>query len=146
MRQVTRRGIDALNTFTITNGKCDICTYGRRQLVVSYDRGATSTILCNCGSFEGHAAHLHEEHCGYRKLLEVKVYRMLTWVDILKYTILGRAFIEGSTGRVGRVGRVGIQCGCYAKLHRQVAHIANGVQKKMSAKEYAQLTSELHYA
>lgn len=140
MRTVRRRGRDALNTFTITNGKCGVCTYNRRQLVVSYDHGTTSTILCNCGSFFGHAAHLHDEHCGYRRLLEVKVYRMLTWVDILKWTILGKAFADGGTGQIG------VQCGCYSKLHRQVVHIADGVQKKMSANEYAQAKSELEHA
>src|SRR5436305_7914900 len=108
-RRVRLKGKDDLSTFRITRGTCDIC--GKRRVIcVVYDRQkATDEATA--------------------ELMNARVYKMLTWIDLLKYTILKAAYY--STGR----GRLGVQCGCYAKLHRQIVHVATSVERKPGYKE-----------
>lgn len=92
--QLDIRGHDDLAGFTGRIGVCGVC--GVRGLTVKYARDVPEQ------------QPLH------------RAYKDLPWETILSATILGKSYQQAKRHTRGNLG---ITCGCYAKFHRQLAHV-----------------------
>lgn len=108
--RIDLRGTDDLSSFRVSRGRCGVC--GRRGLVVRYDRHRVTGLIDDARR-------------------DLAVYRTMSWRDILENpsSIIRKCY--PTAGRKRGEGALGVQCGCYARAHRQLAHIADSVESRM---------------
>lgn len=107
-----RKGRDDISSFWVRPGTCSVCE--KRGIVLRYRRVRGQHVV---------------------NLPEQAAYKMLTWRDLLRNpsSILRKAY-RVNDGRYDWInpsaGALGVTCGCYGRFQRQLAHIADGTERR----------------